>query len=100
MSKKKLINYLEVGKNEQGFTVAFMSCDTKSVYLSGYGTDEKKGIATVFIDTHNDEYESETVEIPFDVKDGESYTVIDWNSKNEISIIIVPLEFCFPKTML
>lgn len=101
--EKKLIHDVQIGVNKQGYTMAYVSCNTKRLSIFGYSTphySEHKELhqdyARVFISSSDDDYQCEEVKIPFEPKPNETYTVIEWADKFTISIIIVPINFVFP----
>lgn len=102
--EKKLINDVQIGSNDQGYTMAYVTCNTKRLYVSCYSTPHysnhrelHQGYASVLVGTSYEDYRSEEVKIPFDPKPNEKYTIIVWADKYTISIIIVPIGFVFLK---
>lgn len=98
--EKKLIRDVQIGVNEQGYTMAYVSCNTRRLSVFGYGTPHysehrelHQDYASVFIGTSDEDYRCEEVKIPFEPKPNESYTIVEWADKDTISIVIVPIEF-------
>lgn len=98
----KLINSIKYGVNEQGYTMAFITCNTKSLYVASYATPYyhkdpliHSSFADVVIHSSNADYDAEWVKIPFTPQPDENYTIVSWEDKNTISIIIVPISFVF-----
>lgn len=98
--EKKLIADVQIGVNELGYTMAYVSCNTKGLSVCGYGTphyseheDSHQDYASVFVTSSYEDYRTEEVKIPFVPKPNENYTIVEWVDKNTISIIIVPIEF-------
>lgn len=102
--EKKLIQSVEIGVNEQGYTVANVKCATKWLYVLSYSTPRyseykelHQNYASVFIDSIHENYRCEEIRIPFEPEPHENYTILEWADKDTISIMIVPIDFVFIK---
>ncbi|UZA02943.1 hypothetical protein LP092_13560 [Moraxella bovis] len=102
--EKPLVRSINIGLNAYGFTTAVISCHTKQVYADMFSTPRyseheelHQPYAQVFIETHNDNYRCECIKIPFESKPDTSYTLVEHTDKNQVSVIIVPIDFIYPK---
>lgn len=97
-----LIKNVKYGVNEQGYTMAFITCNSKSLYVASYSTPyfSKNSLiyspfAEVVIHSNYTEHTAESIKIPFTPQPNEKYTIVSWEDGNSISIIIVPISFVF-----